>query len=166
MENIQEHSLQVAMIAHGLAVIKNTIFEGDIDPDRVAALAIYHEVSEVITGDLATPIKYFNPDIKKAYSEIEVVARRKLLQMLPEELRGPYNELLFPAEDINWRFVKMADKICAYIKCVEEINSGNREFLKAESKIRAEIDSYRLPEVDYFMERFMPSFALALDELN
>jgi 5'-deoxynucleotidase len=166
IENIQEHSLQVAMIAHGLAVIKNTMFDGNIDPDRIATLAIYHEVSEVITGDLATPIKYFNPDIKKAYSEIEVVAKRKLFHMLPEELQEQYNELLFPEEDINWRYVKIADKICAYIKCIEEINAGNKEFVKAESKIRAEIDSYRLPEVDYFMERFMPSFALALDELN
>lgn len=167
-ENIQEHSLQVALIAHGLAVIRNEIFGGRVDPERIMALGIFHEASEVITGDLATPIKYFNPEIKQAFGEIEEVAQKRLFNMLPEELRANYRPYFF-REDRDaegWLLVKAADKICAYLKCVEEIKSGNQEFVKAEKAIKKELNKFKLPEVDYFMEKFRPSFSLTLDELN
>lgn len=167
-ENIQEHSLQVAMIAHGLALIKNRLFEGTVNPERVATLALYHDVSEVITGDLATPIKYFNPKIKTAYNEIEVVAKKKLFNMLPEAFKEDYQELLFLSEKDHdhWQLVKAADKICAYLKCVEELKAGNQEFSRAERAVRAEIARLDLPELDYFMDKYVPSFSLTLDELN
>lgn len=167
-ENIQEHSLQVAMIAHGLAVIKNRFFAGQVNPDRVAMLAIYHDVGEVITGDLATPIKNFNPQIKTAYREIEGVARQKLFNMLPEELKPEYESLFFEAETDrdHWPLVKAADKICAYLKCLEEMKAGNLEFAKAEKAIKADLDRLELPEVKYFVQNYIPSFLLTLDELN
>lgn len=167
-ENIQEHSLQVAMIAHSLAIVRNKLFDGKLDPERVMALAIYHEVSEVITGDLATPIKYFNPEIKKAYGEIEEVAKKRLFGMLPEELKSDYKRYLFNTreDEENWKVVKAADKISAYLKCLEEIKMGNEEFKSAEKSIKKEIDKFALPEVDYFMEKFVPSFSLTLDELE
>lgn len=167
-ENIQEHSLQVAMVAHGLALLRNTYCGGSVDPERVLALATYHEVSEVITGDLATPIKYFNPDIRGAYLNIEELAKQRLQQMLPEELREAYEPYLFHREEDaeNWKLVKAADKICAYLKCVEELKTGNEEFQKAEKKIRGELAAYNMPEVEYFLNTFVPSFSLTLDELN
>jgi 5'-deoxynucleotidase len=167
-ENIQEHSLQVAMIAHGLAIVKNRLFAGNVDPERVAVLAVYHDAGEVITGDLATPIKYFNPKIKEAYDEIEVVANQKLLDMLPEELRADYAAFFFtqPEDAAAWKLVKAADKICAYLKCLEEMKVGNEEFAKAKNAIRREIEQLELPEVDYFMDKFIASFSLTLDELN
>lgn len=167
-ENIQEHSLQVAMIAHGLAVIKNRFFEGQVNPERVAVLAMYHDVSEVITGDLATPIKNFNPKIKTAYKEIEGVARQKLLNMLPGELKSDYERLFFESEADrgHWTLVKAADKICAYLKCLEELREGNQEFARAEKAVKAELDRLDNPEVKYFVENYLPSFLLTLDELN
>jgi len=167
-ENIQEHSLQVAIVAHALALIKNKFFEGRLDPERIATLSVFHEASEVITGDLATPIKYFNPDIKKAYKDIEEVANKKLLDMVPDELKKDYDSLLFHREkdEESWKVVKAADKICAYLKCIEELKAGNQEFSKAERTIKAEIDNMDMPEVKYFMDNFVPSFSLTLDELN
>ncbi|NLO81468.1 MAG: 5'-deoxynucleotidase [Clostridiales bacterium] len=167
-ENIQEHSLQAAMIAHGLAIIKNKLFGGNVNPERVLALAVYHEASEVITGDLATPIKYFNPEISNAYKEIERVAANKLLDMLPDVLRDEYTGLFFidEADTEHWRIVKSADKICAYLKCLEEIKAGNQEFSKAMKSIKRQIDQMDAPEIKYFMEIFVPSFSLTLDELN
>ncbi|HHT64034.1 MAG: 5'-deoxynucleotidase [Bacillota bacterium] len=167
-ENIQEHSLEVAMIAHALALIRNKFFQGNINPERVMALAVFHEAGEVITGDLATPIKYFNPEIEKAYHHIEEIAKKKLLNMLPEDLKGEYDKLFFIEESdrINWRLVKAADKISAYLKCVEELKGGNQEFSKAEKAIKAEIEKIDLPEVAYFMDNFAPSFFLTLDELD
>ena len=166
-ENIQEHSLQAAMIAHALAVIKNKLFGGTVDAERVMALAVYHEVGEVITGDLATPIKYFNPEIKNAYKEIERVAEDKLLRMLPDELRGEFEPLVKQREDDEaYAIVKAADKICAYLKCVEEMSAGNSEFAKAKNTLKKTIDNMNRPEVDYFMKTFVPSFELTLDELN
>jgi 5'-deoxynucleotidase len=167
-ENIQEHSLQVVMVAHGLAVIRNTYFGGSVNADRVATLAAFHEAGEVFTGDLATPIKYFNPAIKKAYDSIESHAKERLTGMLPEPMRPSYRPLLFaePSEEELWRLVKAADKICAYLKCVEELKTGNQEFSKAERSIRGELDRIELPEVKCFMENFALSFGLALDELN
>jgi 5'-deoxynucleotidase len=168
VENIQEHSLQVAMIAHSLAVIRNKFFEGKVNPERVAALAVYHEASEVITGDLATPIKYFNPEIKRAYKDIEKVANQKLLRMLPQELQEEYKAFLIQQEEDgeHWSIIKGADRICAYLKCIEEIKAGNGEFTKAMEAIRKDIEGMDRPEVRYFIEHFVPSFSLTLDELN
>ncbi|MFZ5918716.1 MAG: 5'-deoxynucleotidase [Chloroflexota bacterium] len=167
-ENIQEHSLQVATIAHALAVIRNRLFDGQVDPARTALLALYHDASEVITGDLATPIKNFNPRIKTAYHEIEIVARQKLFDMLPQALQPDFQPLFFQADDDreHWRLVKAADKICAYLKCLEESKAGNLEFSKAEKTIERDIARMGLPEVAYFVAQFIPSFSLTLDELN
>lgn len=167
-ENIQEHSLQVAMIAHGLAIIKNRRFDGQVNPERVATLALFHDASEVITGDLATPIKNFNPKIKTAYSEIEIVAKQKLFDMLPDELKLDYEPVFFRQKDdeAHWSLIKAADKICAYLKCLEELKVGNEEFAKAARVVEADINKLGLPEVTYFMETYVPSFALTLDELN
>ncbi len=167
-ENIQEHSLQVAMVAHSLAVIQNCMFDGCVDPQRVMVLAAYHEAGEVITGDLATPIKYFNPEIKKAYKAIEIVAHQKLYDMLPAKLKDAYQTILFPEKEEKalWHLVKAADKICAYVKCIEELKAGNQEFSKAEKALKGELEKFKEPEVTYFLEVFVPSFHLTLDELN
>lgn len=167
-ENIQEHSLQVAMIAHSLALIKNKLFNGTVDPERTAVLALYHDAGEVITGDLATPIKYFNPKIKTAYDEIEGVAKQRLHQMLPEALKPDYHAIFFAREEDrdHWELVKAADKICAYIKCLEELKAGNQEFARAEKTLEATITGLDLPEVAYFISTFVPSMSLTLDELD
>lgn len=167
-ENIQEHSLQVAMVAHALALIYNRFFGGNLDAERVMALAVFHEVGEVFTGDLATPIKYFNPEIKQAYDEIETIAKDKLCAMLPAELQAEYRDLFFVRDEERelWLRVKAADKICAYIKCLEELKAGNREFVRAAQTILEELQSNPLPETAYFMEHFVPSFELPLDEMH
>lgn len=167
-ENIQEHSHQVAVIAHALAMIKNTYFGGDINIDRVAVLGIFHDSNEILTGDLPTPIKYYNPEISQAYKKIEDVSKHKLLSMLPKELAENYASLLFHDNnegDIN-KIVKAADKIAAYIKCLEEMKVGNKEFKKAGESIHKVIMDLNLQEVNYFMENFLPSFELPLDELD
>jgi len=167
-ENIQEHSLQTAMVAHALALIKNKMFNGKANPERILAYAVYHEAGEVITGDLATPIKYYNPEINKAYKKIEAVAVKKLLGMLPEELKGEYTGLLElqSANEEERAIIKAADKICAYLKCVEELKAGNGEFKKAKATIEKELKQSPLPEVKYFLQEFVQSFDLTLDELN
>lgn len=167
-ENIQEHSLQVAVIAHALALIRNQYYGGDINADRVAVLGMYHDSNEIFTGDLPTPIKYYNPEIKKVYKEIENISKRKLLSMLPEELVDSYSKIIVDEREdaCEWKLVKAADRIAAYIKCVEEAKVGNREFNKASDTIYKSILEIGLPEVDYFMKNFMPSFFLTLDELE
>ncbi|MGH7674406.1 MAG: 5'-deoxynucleotidase [Gemmatimonadales bacterium] len=167
-ENIQEHSLRVAMIAHALAVIRNRVFGGGVNPERTAVLALYHDAGEVLTGDLPAPVKYFNPEIKTAYKAIEAAAARKLFQMIPEVLQADYRGL-FVADDADQEhreLVRAADKLCAYIKCLEEIGAGNPEFSKAEKALRASLDALALPEVRYFLDTFVPSFRLTLDELE
>ena len=166
-ENDQEHSLQVAMIAHALAVIGKRRLFRVYDEEALLKLAIYHEAAEVITGDLASPIKYFNPGISKAFKEIERLASEKLIGYLPEDLRPEFEPLLFPDESSGeWKLVKAADKICAYLKCVEELSLGNREFATAESDIRGALTAMNMPEVDEFMREFAPSFSKALDQLD
>ena len=165
-ENIKEHSLDTAMIAHALALIHNIYYGGHVDAEHIMALALFHEAGEVITGDLATPIKYFNPQIKAAYGEIEIVALQKILGMLPKDMKDSYAKLLFHEGNPDYKFVKAADKICAYIKCAEEIRSGNREFEKAKNKIAADLAAIEEPEVQYFIQHFLPSYDLTLDELN
>ena len=166
-ENDQEHSLQVAMIAHALAVLRNRRYGGHVDVDRVTLLAVYHEAPEVITGDLATPIKYFNPGIRAAFREVEDIAAKKLLEYLPEDLRADYEPLLMPDKTSEeWRLVKAADRISAYVKCLEEYGCGNREFLAAQESIRASITEMALPEAEDFLRVFAPSYMLPLDALN
>ena len=167
-ENIAEHSAQVAQIAHALALIKNRLFGGHLNADRVAAIALYHETSEVLTGDLPTPIKYYNPEIRRAYKDIEGIANEKLISMLPEELQADYRALIVSdPESYEHMRVKAADKISAYIKCVEELRSGNREFARAEAALRGEIEKYcQYDEVRYFCDIFLDTFRKTLDELE
>src|SRR5215510_13201242 len=167
-ENIQEHSLRVAMIAHALGVIRNRMFQGRANPERAAVLALFHDAGEVLIGDLPTPVKYFNPEIRSAYQAIETVANRKLLDMLPGELRDDYRPLfLDKADDREHRdLVKAADRLAAYIKCLEELAAGNHEFSKAEKALRASVEALTLPEARYFLDTFVPSFKLTLDELG
>ena len=167
-ENIAEHSAQVAQIAHAIALIKNRMFDGNVNADRVATLALYHETSEVITGDLPTPIKYYNTEIRKAYKEIESIANERLLTMLPEEIRGDYRELIVEdADSYECTLVKAADKISAYVKCIEEMRSGNKEFAKAEKSLKKAVEKYYVyPEIKYFCDTFIDSFKKTLDELD
>ena len=167
-ENVQEHSLQVCTIAHMLALIKNKRFKGTVNPERVVMLAAYHDASEVITGDLPTPIKYYSPDIKTAYKEIEAVAHQRLLDLLPDEFQEDFEAIFFPveADDEHWLLIKAADKISAYLKCLEELKAGNHEFSKAKNTIKGQIDDMNLPEVKFFIRNFTPSFKLTLDELE
>ena len=165
-ENIQEHSHQVAVLAHALAVIQNQYFGGSVDLGRVAVAALYHDARENLTGDLPTPIKYYNPDIRDAYREVEQFSAHKLLHMLPEEFQPVYAPILTVTDPETERLVKAADKLSAYIKCVEELKAGNSEFRDAAAQTRAALEEYELPEVTYFLETFMPSFSLTLDQLK
>ena len=165
-ENIQEHSHMVAVIAHALAVIGREIYKKDTDPDRCAAAALYHDASEIITGDLPTPIKYNNDAIKKSYKEIERQASLRLLGLLPPELRSSFEPLLMESDPEIQAYVKAADKLSAYIKCIEERKAGNNEFLSAEAQILGVLKENPLPEVDYFIKNFIPAFELTLDELG
>lgn len=166
-ENIMEHSWQVAIIAHGLATIKNDVFGGNVDAEHIAMLALYHETGEVITGDFATPIKYYNPEVKNAIGDLEHLAKEKIFSMLPDELQKSYQPLIFPNEKgEEYAIVKAADKICAYLKCMEELKWGNQEFSKAANTIRGDLEKIDRKEVRYFMEHFVESFSLTLDELN
>lgn len=165
-ENIQEHSLQVAMIAHALATIKNKKFNGDVPAERVALLALYHDASEVITGDLPTPVKYFNSEIKSAYKDIEKEAIKKLVQLLPQEFQEDYQAILNPDNEELEQIIKAADNICAYLKCVEEECAGNNEFTQAKNMIYEKIIENKTPEVEYFLNTFTESFKMSLDEMS
>ena len=165
-ENVQEHSHMVAVLAHALAVIRRDIFGGTIDPGEVAVAALYHDAPEILTGDLPTPVKYFNPDIQKAYKQVEAVSADKLLGMLPDELRPSYVPYLKEEPGPVHDLVKAADKLSAYIKCVEELKMGNNEFRQAADQTLELLKASALPEVDYFMEHFLPAFGLTLDELS
>jgi 5'-deoxynucleotidase len=165
-ENIQEHSHMTAVLAHALALIRRDIFGLDANPERAAAAALYHDASEIITGDMPTPVKYLNGNITGAYKEVEKTAVDRLLTLLPKELRGSYSEIINCEDEATKSLVKAADKLSAYIKCVEELRAGNNEFVSAEKQIRAALEASELPEVKYFMVRFMPSFGMTLDELT
>lgn len=165
-ENLSEHSLETAVIAQALALIAKKRFNKDIDENKVAAIAMYHDASEIITGDLPTPIKYNSPEIRNSYKEIELSASKRLINSLPEDLKEAYKELLLPEDKEIEKYIKAADKISAIIKCVEEKKSGNREFLNAEKTLRDTLKGMNLPEAEVFMEEFMPSFELSLDEQN
>ena len=165
-ENISEHSLEVSIIAHALAGINNIYFRGTINPDRAAVYAIFHDAPEIITGDLPTPVKYFAPEIREAYKTVENTAIDKLLNSLPEELRPVYGKILKEEnqEPEYRRMVKAADKISAFIKCVEEKRMGNRDFEQAEQATLQAVRELHLQEADYFIEHFMDSYSLTLDE--
>ena len=165
-ENISEHSHMTAVLAHALAVIRNQFFDGRVDEGQVAVAALYHDAGEILTGDMPTPIKYYNPAIREAYRQVEQVAVDKLLGMLPDELRPTYSAALSPAASEIQQLVKAADKLSAYIKCLEELKAGNTEFRQAAEQTRYALEDMELPEVDYFMEHFLPSFKLTLDELE
>ena len=165
-ENIQEHSHQVAVLAHALALIRRDILklEGP-DPDRCAVAALYHDVTETLTGDLPTPIKYHNPEIKNAYKQVERIASERLLSMLPEELRSSYQALIMEEDKQVKPIIKAADKLSAYIKCIEEQKAGNKDFDSAAEQTLASIRSMDLPELAWFVENCLPAFSLNLDQL-
>ncbi len=166
-ENDMEHCMQTALIAHGLAVLGKTRHQRDIDPERVVMLALYHDVSEVITGDLPTPVKYKSPDIEEAYRSLEDSARNQLLSMLPEDMQPHFSPYIMPNENTyEWRLVKAADRISAYLKCIEEEKMGNRDFAQAKLTIQDSINQNALPEVHEFVREFVPSFSLSPDELS
>lgn len=165
-ENISEHSLETAFIAHALALIRNKRFGGNVDPERCALLAMYHDTTEIITGDLPTPVKYYNSDIKGAYDEIEKKAENTLLSYLPDDLREYYEPLLSPTEEEKelWQLVKGADKLSALIKCIEERKMGNADFLSAEKSTLKAVQKMNIPEVKVFLDEFIPAYGLTLDE--
>ena len=166
-ENIMEHSQSVAMLAHALATIRNEVYGGHADVLKTVLYALYHETSEVMTGDLPTPIKYYNRSIQGAYKELEKHACEKMVGMLPADLQSgiaPY--VLADEESEEYKLVKAADRLAAYIKCLEELRSGNGEFSKAKKSIEEDLKGRNMPEVNYFFEYFIPSFELTLDELE
>lgn len=168
-ENICEHSLETALIAHSLAMIGNTYFGKNYDAERAAMLAVLHDAGEIITGDMPTPVKYHSEEIRAAYAEVEDMATERLVSMLPDELRPAYRELMLMKgehDDELKPLVKAADRFSALIKCIEERSTGNRDFATAERSTIKLIEEMHLPEADYFMEEFMPSYGLTLDEQN
>lgn len=166
-ENIMEHSQSVTMLSHALVTIHNELYGGKADVLKTVLYALYHETSEVMTGDLPTPIKYYNQSIHGAYKELEKSACEKMTQMLPDEMRGgiaPY--VLADETSVEYKLVKAADRLSAYIKCLEELRSGNGEFVKAKKSIEEDLHARNMPEIEYFFKHFMPSFELTLDELE
>ncbi len=167
-ENISEHSLQVAFVGHALAIIKNKKFGGKVNPERIALLGMYHDTSEVLTGDLPTPVKYHNPEIAKEYKKIELEAEKRLVSMLPEELQEDFapfliSDSIHPEEQA---LVKQADSLCAYLKCLEELSVGNHEFEQAKARLLLTLKERETPEMRYFLTVFAPSFELTLDEIS
>lgn len=167
-ENIAEHSLDTAIIAHLLCQLRNKRFGGNVNCERAAVLAVFHDVPEIITGDLPTPVKYYSNDISKAYKQVEEAAVDKLVSQIPEDISGEYRSILSPEDNEEnrelLRLVKAADKISALIKCMEERNSGNTDFIQAERQTLKSLKAMKLPEVDIFIEEFLPEYELTLDE--
>ncbi len=165
-ENIQEHSHMVAVLAHALALIRRDVLGLEADPEKCATAALFHDASEILTGDLPTPIKYYNPAIRTAYKQVEKVSCEKLLSMLPPELRPGIQEPLFESDAAVRPIVKAADKLSAHIKCIEELKAGNTEFEAACRQTRAALDNMHLPELDWFMANCLEAFSRNLDELD
>ncbi len=166
-ENIMEHSHSVAVLTHALCAIQNNVYGGNVNTEKAVFYALYHEVSEVMTGDLPTPVKYFNHGIHGEYEKLEHRAVEKIASTLPSELQGeiyPYLQADKTGEE--YKFVKAADKLSAYIKCLEELRSGNNEFIQAEKTIKKALTELHMPAVDYFFEHFIPAFSLSLDDLE
>lgn len=166
-ENIMEHSQAVTLFAHALAVIHNDVFGGSADVLKTVLYATYHETSEVMTGDLPTPIKYYNQGIQGAYKALEKSACEKIVATLPKEMQGSIAPFVLADENsMEYKLVKAADRLAAYVKCLEELRSGNSEFSKAKKSIEEDLHSRNMPEIEYFFEHFVPSFSLTLDELE
>ncbi|WP_059004336.1 5'-deoxynucleotidase [Bittarella massiliensis (ex Durand et al. 2017)] len=166
-ENLSEHALEVAMIAHGLGAVRNRLYGGRVDLGQLALCAIYHDASEIITGDLPTPVKYYSDEIRGAYKQVERIADERLLGMLPEELRHDFARYFEPFADPEVeQLVKAADKLSALAKCIEEEKSGNTEFGAAKAAQERDLRQMRLPEVDYFLEKLMPGYYRSLDEME
>ena len=164
-ENDAEHTLQTVMIAHGLAVIRQDIFHEPTNPEHCAMLALYHDASEVFTGDLPTPVKYFTTGLHEKYEEIETEARKKLLATLPKDLQSSYAPYITDLEqDPLWPLAKAADTLSAFLKCAEEVNAGNQEFQEAYQSTKDKLKKLHLKEVDYFMDHFAGSFEETLDK--
>ena len=166
VENVEEHSYEVAVLAHALAVIGRDVLGRDIDPNAVAAAALFHDAPEIITGDMPTPIKYYNPELKHAYKQVEAVAQNKLLSMLPPELVPAYEPLVRESDDTIRTYVKAADKLAAWLKCQEELKAGNTEFKRAAGETLAGLEAMGMAEVNYFMEHLGGAFQLTLDDLG
>lgn len=164
-ENLSSHSFEVAIIAHALAIIGNTYFGKSYNPDRVCTIALFHDAEEVYTGDMPTPIKYFNDDIRDTYKEIEKIASKSLISKLPTELQPTYSNILNNEDEEIYKLVKAADKLCAYIKCIEEEKCGNTEFSLAKESTKKALKTLDLPELKYFIDNMLPSFELTLDEM-
>ena len=167
-ENISEHSQEVSMLAHCLAVISNKRLGSNVNAQKVALIGLYHDSTEIITGDLPTPVKYFNKSIQGSYKDLEKQAAKQLLNMLPEDLKQDYEDLFIPDEkdEYLWKLVKGADKISALIKCIQEENTGNTEFISAKKSTMEIIKDLNIKEVDIFIEEFLPSYEKTLDELG
>lgn len=167
-ENISEHSLEVAMIAHALGIIANEKFGKEIDLGKITLMGLYHDANEIITGDMPTPVKYYDEEIQKAYKKVERVASVTLLNQLPDYMQPYYREILLEqsGEETLWRLVKGADKLSALIKCIEEKKAGNSEFSTAYETILESLKQMELPEVDVFMEEFLPSYTKTLDDIQ
>ncbi|HKL79769.1 MAG TPA: 5'-deoxynucleotidase [Mobilitalea sp.] len=167
-ENISEHSLEVSIIAHALAVISNERLGNQLHSEKAALIGIYHDATEIITGDMPTPIKYYNSNIQLAFKAVEKEAAGRLLNMLPEDLKRSYEKVFIPREEdaYLWKLVKAADKLSALIKCIEEHKAGNTEFISAEKSILQLLQDMKLKEVDIFLEEFLPAYKKNLDELN
>ncbi len=165
-ENDAEHSLQVAMIAHAIALIGRERYGRGVSPERACCLAVYHDATEALTGDLPTPVKYGSEELKTAYRQVEAGASRRLLALLPEEMRAHYLTLLNPADSLERQIVKAADKLSAYIKCLEEQRAGNREFDAAAENILRALEANPLPEARDFLREYVPAFTMTIDELN
>ncbi len=167
-ENISEHSLETAYIAHVLALYRNVRFGGNVNPERCALLAMFHDVTEIITGDLPTPVKYYNNEIKAEYDKVEAMAEEKMLSYLPEDLRDYYRPLFSRTDNEAelWTIVKAADKLSALIKCIEERQMGNSDFSEAEKSTLRSIHEMNLPEAEEFLREFFPSYSLTIDDIN
>ncbi len=163
-ENLSEHCLDVAMIAHALVIIDCRLFGGNLNPEHAACLALYHDASEIITGDMPTPVKYYNPEIRSAYAAAESAAEDKLVSYLPEYMREDIAPLISHSSDEYTPFIKAADKLSALIKCIEEIKMGNKEFADAERSTRAAVEAMNLPAANEFLATFMNAYTLTLDE--
>ena len=167
-ENISEHSLEVSILVHALAIISNERLGNSLNAEKAALIGIYHDATEIITGDMPTPIKYFNETIQGAFQAVEHAAAERLLQMLPEDMRESYHAIFFPQKEDEylWKLVKAADKLSALVKCIEERKTGNTEFYSAEKSLREVLILMKLPEVDLFIREFLPAYDKTLDELN
>ena len=156
----------MAIIAHSLAVIGNTYFGKKLNAEHIAVLAVMHDTTEIITGDLPTPIKYYAPEIRDSYKKVEEIAANQLISELPHEMQPEYEKILKEEKNEDWKYVKAADKLSAYIKCIEESNMGNTDFKKAKETLEKSVKNMKMKEVDFFMEKFLPSYTMTLDEIS